>query len=48
MSKDKKAPRLVTRQFATPLTREEVDQVSGGCSDNGPTTGTCTRGPDSD
>lgn len=29
--KDKKeAPRLVGRQFAKPLTEEEIDQVAGG------------------
>jgi hypothetical protein len=51
MKTDKKAPRLVARQFAKPLTQEEIDAVSGGLYSNQtfhPGPGTCTLNNDDD
>lgn len=46
----KKAPRLVGRQFAAPLSQHEIDQVAGGddTGNNFNNDGTCTAGPDGD
>jgi hypothetical protein len=47
-----KTSRLVGRQFATPLTDAEIDQVAGGDPPSNetyhPGPGTCTQGPDDD
>ena len=53
MSKsEKKAPRLVGRQFAAPLSQHEIDQVAGGedveNGIGGGTSATCTHGNDGD
>lgn len=52
MNDKNSAPRLVGRQFATPLTQEEIDQVAGGASENQftdhPGPGTCTLNNDDD
>ena len=46
----KKAPRLVGRQFAAPLSQHEIDQVAGGddVANGIGGDGTCTAGPDGD
>lgn len=48
----KKAPRLVGRQFAAPLSQDEIDQVAGGYDLNEatfhPGPGTCTKDNDDD